>query len=56
MAQRFVTVQGQKDPIAVGKIVCIGRNYVAHIEANMAATKDPAILDRLAKAVYDRLP
>jgi 2-keto-4-pentenoate hydratase/2-oxohepta-3-ene-1,7-dioic acid hydratase in catechol pathway len=32
MAQRFVTVQGQKDPIAVGKIVCIGRNYVAHIE------------------------
>jgi len=31
-------------------------NYVAHIEANMAATKDPAILDRLAKAVYDRLP
>jgi len=32
MAQHFVTLQGQKDPIAVGKIICIGRNYVAHIE------------------------
>jgi hypothetical protein len=31
-------------------------NYVAHLKANLAATKDPAILDRLAKAVYDRLP
>ena len=29
---------------------------VAHIEANLAATKDPAVLDRLAKAAYDRLP
>jgi 2-keto-4-pentenoate hydratase/2-oxohepta-3-ene-1,7-dioic acid hydratase in catechol pathway len=32
MTQHFVTLQGQKEPIAVGKIVCIGRNYVAHIE------------------------
>ena len=31
-------------------------NYVAIIEANRAATKDPAALDRLAKAAYDRLP
>ena len=30
--------------------------HVAHIEANLAATKDPAILDRLAKTMYDRLP
>ena len=26
-----VTLKGRKDPIPVGKIVCIGRNYVAHI-------------------------
>ena len=31
-------------------------NYVAIIEANVAATRDPAALDRLAKAAYDRLP
>ena len=30
--------------------------YVAHLEANVAATKDPAVLDRLAKTAYDRLP
>jgi hypothetical protein len=30
--------------------------YVAHLEANLGATKDPAVLDRLAKAAYDRLP
>ena len=30
--------------------------YVARLRANVAATKDPAVLDRLAKAVYDRLP
>jgi 2-keto-4-pentenoate hydratase/2-oxohepta-3-ene-1,7-dioic acid hydratase in catechol pathway len=32
MAQHTVMIQGQEQPIAVGKIVCIGRNYVAHIE------------------------
>jgi 5-carboxymethyl-2-hydroxymuconate isomerase len=32
MAQHTVRLQGQKEPVAVGKIVCIGRNYVAHIE------------------------
>ena len=32
MAQHTVMLAGHKDPIAVGKIVCIGRNYVAHIE------------------------
>ena len=32
MAPHTVTLKGQKEPIAVGKIVCIGRNYVAHIE------------------------
>lgn len=32
MAIHTVTLQGSKEPIPVGKIVCIGRNYVAHIE------------------------
>lgn len=32
MAQHVVRLKGQKEPIPVGKIVCIGRNYVAHIE------------------------
>lgn len=32
MPMHTVTLVGQKDPIAVGKIICIGRNYVAHIE------------------------
>ena len=32
MAIHTVTLQGRKEPIPVGKIVCIGRNYVAHIE------------------------
>lgn len=27
-----VTLQGHPEPVEVGKIVCIGRNYVAHIE------------------------
>jgi 2-keto-4-pentenoate hydratase/2-oxohepta-3-ene-1,7-dioic acid hydratase in catechol pathway len=32
MAVHTVTLIGHTDPIAVGKIVCMGRNYVAHIE------------------------
>lgn len=32
MATHTVKIQGRAEPVAVGKIVCIGRNYVAHIE------------------------
>lgn len=32
MAIHTVELIGQSGPIAVGKIVCMGRNYVAHIE------------------------
>ena len=32
MAIHTVTLQGRPDPVTVGKIVCMGRNYVAHIE------------------------
>lgn len=32
MAEHTVTLIGQQAPIPVGKIVCMGRNYVAHIE------------------------
>lgn len=32
MAEHTVPIKGQKDPIRVGKVVCIGRNYVDHIE------------------------
>ena len=32
MSSHTVTLIGQSKPIAVGKIVCMGRNYVAHIE------------------------
>ena len=32
MASHTVTLIGEKEPIAVGKIVCIGRNYLDHIK------------------------
>jgi len=32
MAVHTVTLIGHSEPIPVGKIVCMGRNYVAHIE------------------------
>ena len=32
MAIHTVKIQGRAEPVQVGKIVCIGRNYVAHIE------------------------
>ena len=32
MAIHTVKIQGSAEPVQVGKIVCIGRNYVAHIE------------------------
>ena len=32
MAMHHVTMKGRQEPIPVGKIVCMGRNYVAHIE------------------------
>ena len=32
MTAHTVTMKGQDAPIPVGKIVCMGRNYVAHIE------------------------
>jgi 2-keto-4-pentenoate hydratase/2-oxohepta-3-ene-1,7-dioic acid hydratase in catechol pathway len=32
MTLHTVSLIGRKDPIPVGKIVCMGRNYVAHIE------------------------
>jgi len=32
MPVHSVTLIGRSEPIAVGKIVCMGRNYVAHIE------------------------
>jgi 2-keto-4-pentenoate hydratase/2-oxohepta-3-ene-1,7-dioic acid hydratase in catechol pathway len=32
MNSHTVKMNGQSEPIAVGKIICIGRNYVAHIE------------------------
>ena len=32
MAMHEVKMKGQADPIPVGKIICMGRNYVAHIE------------------------
>jgi len=32
MAIHTVTLQGRAEPVPVGKIVCMGRNYVAHIE------------------------
>jgi 2-keto-4-pentenoate hydratase/2-oxohepta-3-ene-1,7-dioic acid hydratase in catechol pathway len=32
MPLHTVTLVGTSEPIAVGKIVCMGRNYVAHIE------------------------
>ena len=47
----FRVAEGTNNLIQFGK-----GNHVALLRANMAATKDPAILDRLAKAVYDRLP
>ena len=32
MSKHFVQIKGKSEPIQVGKIICIGRNYVAHIE------------------------
>ena len=32
MSMHHVTMKGRAEPIRVGKIVCMGRNYVAHIE------------------------
>ena len=32
MTMHHVSMKGSKEPIPVGKIVCMGRNYVAHIE------------------------
>jgi len=32
MSTHTVVLTGRPEPVAVGKIVCIGRNYVAHIE------------------------
>jgi len=32
MSNYAVTLQGRPEPIEVGKIICIGRNYAAHIE------------------------
>jgi 2-keto-4-pentenoate hydratase/2-oxohepta-3-ene-1,7-dioic acid hydratase in catechol pathway len=32
MPAHTITLIGHSEPIAVGKIVCMGRNYVAHIE------------------------
>lgn len=32
MPQHTITLIGRKNPVPVGKIVCMGRNYVAHIE------------------------
>ena len=32
MSKHGVQIKGRSEPIEVGKIVCIGRNYVDHIE------------------------
>ncbi|MCZ6531407.1 MAG: fumarylacetoacetate hydrolase family protein [SAR324 cluster bacterium] len=32
MTVHTVTMKGRSEPIPVGKIICMGRNYVAHIE------------------------
>jgi acylpyruvate hydrolase len=32
MAEHVIQIKGRNDPIPVGKIVCIGRNYFDHIE------------------------
>ena len=32
MAIHSVKMKGRSEPIAVGKVICMGRNYVAHIE------------------------
>jgi 5-carboxymethyl-2-hydroxymuconate isomerase len=32
MSKRTVQIKGRPEPIEVGKIICIGRNYVDHIE------------------------
>jgi hypothetical protein len=38
-------------------VIVFGKgNWVAQIEVAVAASKDPAKLDRLARAAYDRLP
>lgn len=47
----FRVASGRHNEIQFGK-----GKYVAHLRVNVDATKDPAVLDRLAKVVYDRLP
>lgn len=38
-------------------VIVFGKgNWVAQIEVAVAASKDPSVLDELAKAAYDRLP
>jgi hypothetical protein len=41
---------------AANAIVFGKGDWVGQLEATPAATKDPAVLDKLAKTIYDRLP
>jgi len=52
MPKHTVTLKGHKDPIHVGKIVCIGRNYVAHIaELNNEKPEAPMFFIKPATAL-----
>jgi len=62
MAKHTVKMKGRSEPIEVGKIICIGRNYVDHIKelnnerpaSPMFFIKPPTALSRLEEPI--RLP
>ena len=52
MAQHTVKMSGRSEPIQVGKIICIGRNYVDHIkELNNERPASPMFFIKPATAL-----